>query len=85
MRIDIPVLNPKNVDVYLKEINVWDTLTKGYNANEKAMMLWSTLHGENASGIKEKIESDDKLMVDSFRACVKTSVKPNEDVDQRIV
>ena len=28
VRIDIPVLYPKNVDVYLKERKIWDTLTK---------------------------------------------------------
>ena len=28
VRIDIPVLYPKNLDVYLKKIKIWDTLTK---------------------------------------------------------
>ena len=84
VKIDVPVLNPKSVDVFLKEVKVWDKLTRGYSDEDKALMLWSKLPTENAQGIKEKIDPDD-LTVESFKEEISKTFKPNQDVEQRII
>ena len=81
----MPVLNPKNVDVYLKEIKVWDKLTKGITDEEKSLMLWSKLPTENAQGIKDKIDPDLDLTVEKFKEIIGATFKPNQDVEQRII
>ena len=58
VKIEVPILNPKSVDVFLKEVKVWDKLTRGYSDEDKALMLWSKVPTENAQGIKEKIDPD---------------------------
>ena len=82
VKIDVPVLNPKNVDVYLKEIKVWDKLTKGITDEEKSLMLWSKLPTENAQGIKDKIDPDLDLTVEKFKEIIGATFKPNQDVEQ---
>ena len=84
VRIDVPSLNPKNVDVFIKEVKVWDKLTRGYGDEDKALMLWSKLPTENAQGIKEKIDTEN-LTVKEFIETVKKTFKPNEDVEQRMI
>ena len=84
VKIDVPVLNPKNVDVFLKEVMVWDKLTRNYSEEDKALMLWSKLPSENAQGIKDKIDPD-KLTVEVFKDMIKKTFKPNKDVEQRII
>ena len=84
VRIDVPTLIPKNVDVFLKEVKVWDKLTRTYSDEDKALMLWSKLPTENAHGIKEKIDTEN-LTVQVFIDTVKKTFKPNEDVEQRMI
>ena len=63
--------NTKSVDVFLKEVKVWDKLTRGYSDEDKALMLWSKVPTENAQGIKEKIDPDN-LTVETFKEEITT-------------
>ena len=71
VEIEVPILNPKSVDVFLKEVKVWDKLTRGYSDEDKALMLWSKVPTENAQGIKEKIDLDN-LTVETFKEEITT-------------
>ena len=77
MKIEVPILNPKSVDVFLKEVKVWDKLTRGYSDEDKALMLWSKVPTENAQGIKEKIDPDN-LTVETLKEEITTTTLNRE-------
>ena len=77
VKIEVPILNPKSVDVFLKEVKVWDKLTRGYSDEDKALMLWSKVPTENAQGIKEKIDPDN-LTVETFKEEITTTTLNRE-------